>query len=231
MTDDRDANLAFEPGRCVNCGSTEITLNTPLYCSPRCRQSAELVRYVRRHRKNGTDANPDVVEVIRTRMAMVLGGGYPEQQRRVPERIRQLVFKRAGGRCRECGRFLVFDQYPEDPDSVATMQHVSGSSNDPDNLRAFCRRCNLSHAQSRFVPVEPGSAEAEYAMELRIRWTSETPLCICDDDTRWNDIWRDLTKEAKEVLQIDAEVVESGDDRDLPGFMGWTEQGTPIQEL
>ena len=57
------------------------------------------------------------------------------------------------------------------------------------------------------------------------------PLRICDDDTQWNDIWRDLTKEAKDVIQLEGEKAESSDDRDLPGFMGWTEQGTPIQEF
>ena len=231
MTGDRDTKLEFEPGRCVNCGGTGVTLNTPLYCSPRCRQSAELVRYVRGCRKDGRDSNPDVLEAIRTRMAMVLGGGYPQQERRVPPEIRRLVFERAGGRCQECGRVLVFDQSSEDPDSVATIQHVSGSSNDPDNLLAFCRRCNLSDAQARFVPVERGSPEAEYATELQIRWTSETPLRLCDDDTQWKDIWRDLTKEAKEVLEFEAEMVESGGDEDLPGFLGWTEQGTPIQDF
>ena len=137
MTGDLDTYGEFRPGHCVNCGSTGVTLNTPLYCSPRCRQSAELVRYVRARRKEGRDDETLVAEAIRTKMAMVLGGGYPEQQRRVPEEIRRLVFERAGGRCQECERVLVFGQSSEDPDSMATIQQISGNSNDPDDLRAF----------------------------------------------------------------------------------------------
>lgn len=222
---------AFEPGRCVNCGGADVTLKAPLYCSQRCRQSAELVRYVRACRRDGRDRNPDVIEAIQTRMAMVLGGGYPEQERRVPPEIRRLVFDRAQGQCQECGRAMIFEPSSDDPDSVATIQHVSGNSNDPDNLLAFCRRCNLADAKSRFVRVKPGSAEAEYAMELRLRWSSETPLRICDSDTNWKDIWRELSQQAKEVLEFETELAEAASDEDLPGFIGWTEQGTPIQDF
>jgi len=30
-------------GTCANCDSREVTLKTPLFCSARCRQAAELV--------------------------------------------------------------------------------------------------------------------------------------------------------------------------------------------
>ena len=48
--------------------------------------------------------------------------------------------------------------------------------------------------------------------------------------TALKDIWRDLTREAKEVLQVYEEQAESASDEDLPGFQAWTDQGTPIQE-
>ena len=88
----------------------------------------------------------------------------------------------------------------------------------------------MSDAQSRFIPVDPGSPEAEYATELRIRWMSETPLRLCDDDQQWNDIWRKLTANAKEIVRMNDEREESAGDEDLPGFQGWTDQGTPIHE-
>ena len=206
-------------------------MSTPLYCSPRCRQSAELVRYVRARRKEGRESEPDIAEAIRTKLAMVLGGGYPERERYVSEKTRKLVFQRARGRCQQCGRLLVFDSTSEDRDSIATIQHASGNSNDPRRLLAFCRRCNLDDARSRFVPVEPDSREAEYAMELRHRWSSPTPIRICDDDARWNQIWRDLAKRAKETIQLEVEKEGSYGDVDLPGFQGWTDQGTPIQDV
>jgi hypothetical protein len=164
-------------------------------------------------------------------MAMVLGGGYPEQQRRVSADVRKLVFDQAGGLCEECGRALDFDRSSGDPTAIATIQHVHGSSNDPSNLKAFCGRCNVSDAQSRFVPIEPGSADAEYAAQLRNRWMSESPFRLCDDDQQWKDIWRRLTAEAKEVVRVREEQAESAGDEDLPGFRGQTDQGTPIQEF
>ncbi len=164
-------------------------------------------------------------------MAMVLGGGYPEQQRRASANVRKLVFDRAGGLCEECGRALDFDGSSGDPVSTATIQHVHGNSNDPSNLKAFCQRCNVSDAQSRFVAVEPESPEAEYAADLRSRWMSEKPMRLCDDEQHWKDIWRKLTVEAKEVVRTHDERAESAGDEDLPSFQGWTVQGTPIQEF
>jgi len=69
-----------------------------------------------------------------------------------------------------------------DPDAVATIQHVHGNSNELSNLKAFCNRCNLADVQSRFVPIEPGSAPAALAFELRARCSSPEPLRLCDDD-------------------------------------------------
>ena len=48
------------------------------------------------------------------------------------------------GSCETCGRPLDFDRSTGDPDAIPTIQHVDGSSNDPSNLKAFCRRCNMA---------------------------------------------------------------------------------------
>ena len=71
----------YRIGGCANCDSPEITLQTPLFCSQQCRKAAELVRYVRGCRRDGRDQLADVQEAMRMRLAMVLGGGYPERQR------------------------------------------------------------------------------------------------------------------------------------------------------
>ncbi len=187
---------------------------------------AELIRYVRRARTDGRDQRPDVQEAIRTRLAFVLASGYPEYDRRVPDTIRAEVFQRAGGRCEECGCVLDFDRSTGDPDAVATIQHVAGNSNDPAHLKAFCRRCNIGDAQSRFVPVQPGSPQAAILVEFRLRCDSPTPQRICDDEERWPTLWGSMKREALEALAED----DSYGDEDLPGFLGWTEQGTPIQD-
>ncbi|MDA8312281.1 MAG: hypothetical protein M0Z46_17075 [Actinomycetota bacterium] len=191
----------FVAGHCVNCDGTTVTVASPLYCSPGCRQAAELVRYVRSATADGRITQADVREAIQMRLAMVLGGGYPESERRVAAALRWAVFERAEGKCEECGRVLDFDGSSGDPDAVATIQHKAGNSNDMEDLAAFCRRCNTADAQAKFVPVQPGSPEALLAQELRVRWSAPSPLRVCDDHETWGSLWRGYTKESKDLLR------------------------------
>lgn len=187
-------------GACANCDSRDVTSQTPLFCSQGCRQAAELVRYVRACRRDGRAELPDVKDAIHTRLAMVLGGGYPERARQVPPEIRQIVFSRADGHCEHCGRSLDFDRSTGDPDAIPTIQHVFGNSNELSNLKAFCRRCNVDDAQERFVPVAPGSPQERLAAELAMRWSSPEPVRLCDDDQRWKGIWGGLSRSARELI-------------------------------
>ena len=141
-----------------------------------------------------------------------------------------VVLDRAKGKCENCGQKLTFDLAAGNSDDLATIQHSNGNSNELDDLQAYCRRCNLLDAQSRFTLVDFGSAEFDLAENLQNRWTSPTPLKICDDEEKWNDIWREVAKEAKEDLRNIAEALEGASDEDLPGFVGWTRNGTPIQD-
>jgi 5-methylcytosine-specific restriction endonuclease McrA len=193
--------LHYRIGTCANCDSPGITLQAPLFCSQRCRQAAELVRYVRGCRRDGRDQVADVQEAIRMRLAMVLGGGYPERERVVGAETRAEVFGRAGGRCEQCGRVLDFDRSTGDPDAIATIQHMRGDSNEIDNLQAFCRRCNIDDAQSRFVPLQAGSGAAKMATELEQGWSVAKPMRLCDDDLEWKTRWRGLTKTARDWLR------------------------------
>lgn len=227
----RRGRPVYVPGTCANCGSPDVTFVSPLYCGDQCKQAAGLVRYVRKCRTDGRDKRPDVQEAIRTKTAMVLGGGYPERERRVPAGVRALVFMRAAGLCEGCGRALDMDGSLGDPDARATIQHTNGDSNDLADLRAFCRRCNLADAQSRFVPVLPGTKEAALAAELRARWSAPTPLRACDDEVRWPKRWRAAQRRSREAIEMRDELDDAWGDEDLPGFEGWTEEGTPIQDI
>lgn len=93
--------MAYAPrylnGTCANCDSRDVTVESPLFCSPRCLQAAQLVRYVRACRRDGRDQRPDVREAINMKRAMILGGGYPEERRHVPPEIRAEVFRSSGG--------------------------------------------------------------------------------------------------------------------------------------
>jgi 5-methylcytosine-specific restriction endonuclease McrA len=193
-------------GACANCDSLSVTVQSPLFCSPRCRQAAQLVRYVRACRRDGRDQRLDVQEAIQMKKAMILGGGYPEQERQVPAETRAEVFRRAGGRCESCGRPLDFERSTGNQDAVPTIQHVQGNSSDLSNLKAFCWRCNLADAQTRLVPVEPGSLAAMIAADLAKRFSSPEPLRLCDDEQHWDSLWRELTRSARELTGANAHV-------------------------
>jgi 5-methylcytosine-specific restriction endonuclease McrA len=217
----------FLVGHCANCDSEEVNISSPLFCSSQCRDAAKLVRYVRAKRADGTYKRADIAEAIQMKLAMVLGGGYRERELTVSPEIRKSVLEEARGMCQQCGRRFNL----KDPDAVPTIQHLHGDSNDLSNLKAFCRRCNMSDAQSRFRVVVPGSPQAEMAADLRRRWSSPEPIRLCDDHLTWNARWRELRSHSKHVLMLAEDIMESADDTDLPGFIGWTEQGTPIQDI
>ena len=89
----------------------------------------------------------------------------------------------------------------------------------------------MADAQSRFVRIADGSPESRAIAEMKTRWESTVPLRPCDDDERWKDVWQKMAKEAKEELRHQTQVAESASDEDLPGFVGWTRHGTPIQDF
>lgn|GEM_PF-2189132 len=217
----------FVPGWCLNCDDAGVTIAKPLYCSEMCQQMAGTIRYVRACRRDGRIFRPDVKEAIQMRVAQTVAGGYPTKDRRIPDDLRRTVMEGANGQCQKCGR----DFDPDDADAIATIQHMDGSSSEPSNLQAWCRRCNMADAQSRFVRIADGSPESRAIAEMKTRWESTVPLRPCDDDERWKDVWQKMAKEAKEELRHQTQVAESASDEDLPGFVGWTRHGTPIQDF
>lgn len=196
-----DAAPRYIVGACANCESPAVTVKNPLWCSSACQQAAKLVRYVRARRAQGTHQRPDIVEAIEMKMAHVLAGGYPETERRVPAAIRAEVFRRAGGRCQNCGRPLALEFSTLDSGALFTVQHVAGDSNSISNLQAFCRRCNMADAKANFVRIHPSSLHAAQAAELEARWLSPEPLRLCDDHTQWASVWRHKKRAAREVVR------------------------------
>lgn len=220
----------YTPGLCANCDSLAVTARRPLYCSDRCQQAAELVRYARRCKRDGRLATDhEVRDAIQARLALIVGGGYRKREREVPEEVRAEVFRRSGGLCQNCG--VALDFAARHGGTAATIQHIDGDSNDLSNLKAFCWACNTSDALSKVDETAPGSPEEALAGELQARWTAREPLRICDDDQRWSSVWRDLARSTTQLIREQDSEYDSLSDEDLPGFMGWTEQGTPIQEF
>jgi endogenous inhibitor of DNA gyrase (YacG/DUF329 family) len=180
---------------CLNCDRVFTAAGSRaasyLFCSESCKQVAKNVRWARRRLADGTIDRPDIAEALRTRIAFMLSGGYPERARRVPPATRQQVIARSGGKCENCGQ--PFLSGPDAGDRRLTIQHVRGSSNDLANLRAFCSRCNTLDMQSRQRPVtDPAKLKQARAFERRYR--SKRPTRACDDERHWRSVWRIIGK-------------------------------------
>ncbi len=173
-------------GVCLNCYSALTPSQGrkgKVYCSEKCNQIAGTVRYGRKALKDGRWNNPDVQEAIKMRIGHILAGGYPEEARRVPPEMRAFIFARDKHTCVLCGA-------PAD-----TIDHINGSANTPDNLRALCRSCNMGRV--KFVPASP--SEAEEARAILSRMMAESPLQLCDDEEAWdNGVWREIAARNRE---------------------------------
>jgi hypothetical protein len=176
--------LARRPFHCPNCSVTFEDVSSP-FCSPLCRDEAKCVRYWRRCRADGRDEDPKVKEAITIKLALILGGGY---DRRLPERVRWIVIDRDDGRCQICGG----------PGNE--IDHISGSSNDPANLRVLCDDCHNKKTVAGFRKITKESDPEEWAKwkGLEKRALAPKPLLLCDDEL-WESIWKDLMRERRDA--------------------------------
>ena len=181
----------YQLGICQNCGQTlskEELLAGKYFCSDKCLQIARLVRYQRNRIKDGTYHNLDIQEAIEIRLQMVLQDGYPASERRVSPEMRAFIRARDKDTCQLCNRHL------DEPE--IQIDHISGSSNTPDNLRVLCRRCNLDRVWSG--PTRPMTKE-EMALvqEIRSRAFAKEPVKLCDNEILWNQLYRKIASENK----------------------------------
>jgi 5-methylcytosine-specific restriction endonuclease McrA len=157
--------------------------NPTLFCGEFCTQVASFVRYARRVVRDPVrSADPDVKEAIRTRMAILIGGGYPERARRLTKEQRAAIIDRDDGKCVRCGE-------PADE-----IDHIAGSSCEPSNLQLLCDRCHNAKTQQAFIPATP--QQSSWAKELwDTRIFVDQPVRLCDDDQHWDSVWRRLKSE------------------------------------
>ena len=159
-----------------------------LYCSEKCNQTAATVRYGRATLRDGRYASdPDVRLAIKTRIANILSGGYPEKARRLSKREREVIFTRDGGRCQICGA------------PATEIDHKAGSSSDASNLQALCASCNLAKAKENSRLPTPEKAAKGDAIWARI--TAERPTRLCDDETVWNEIQMEISSEQRKFAR------------------------------
>lgn len=183
--DERDAVETV--ATCYNCDAPltlQQAMEGKLFCSEKCQQTAETVRYARRTLRDGRyQRDPLVRQAIHTRITLILGGGYPKKARALTDAQREAIFLRDGGRCRLCGA------------PATDIDHIKGSSPDPQNLQALCKPCNMAKAEANFRPATPEEAMVGKAIWHRIK--VEQPSRLCDDEQKWNKVWRELASKQR----------------------------------
>lgn len=159
---------------CVNC-KKKID-NAALYCGDYCQQLAGIIRYIRKAVAEDRIQKKDIQEGIGITLLMLSGGGYPRKQRALSKEVRQTILKRDAHTCQNCG---------EPADQV---DHISGNSDKPSNLRALCADCNRGKAFDNARAAKPEEAQQIEKMysEMALRVAAQKPLHLCDDYKNWN---------------------------------------------
>jgi 5-methylcytosine-specific restriction endonuclease McrA len=178
----------FLDDQCANCDAVLESENQALFCGEFCTQMASFVRYARRVVRDPVrSADPEIKEAIQTRMAILIGGGYPERARRLSDKQRAAIIERDGGKCVHCGK------------PANEIDHIAGSSSDASNLQLLCDSCHNAKTRRAFVPATP--AQSAWAKELwDTRIFVDPPVRLCDDDLNWNSAWRTLKSERHQRL-------------------------------
>ena len=192
--------LAFLDDHCANCLEPLPEGEDGLFCSSWCQEAAKHVRYFRRVFRDGRIQDPDVQEAVRVRLAFLPAGGYEALGRNLSPQTRDAVKQRANGLCQKCGA------------PGADIDHIAGSSADPDNLQLLCKQCHTSKTAESLVLASP---------EIRVlidqlmfdRVMPETPRLLADDPSAWESTWRRLKFARRERLldelaDLDVEIWE-----------------------
>lgn len=179
----------WAPGRCANCeADLVVTPSISLLCGDYCKEWAKHVRYFRSAEADGRAfTDPLVAEAMRTRLAHLVAGGYPDRDRRLPDQIRREVLARNGGLCVACG---------ERP--AAEVDHIDGSSPDPANLQGLCHSCHQAKTESHFVLMDDQDRAVRDAFLDHVR---ESEPVMLAHDACWAEEWRQLHRQNLDLAQ------------------------------
>lgn len=169
---------------CLNCDNLIDNPAWPyLYCSELCKQEAKYVRYHRACFLDGRAEREDVQLALQIRLAMILGGGYPDKERHLKRSLRAKIFDRDKGLCYICGK--VGNQIDH------TFEFPDRGINDPSNLRVICEKCHNIKTTANFVKITPEThpEKWEHAQKLKIRVFGPDVPKICDDELTWKENW------------------------------------------
>jgi 5-methylcytosine-specific restriction endonuclease McrA len=180
---------------CINCDGPIAAPKRPyLFCSERCRDTADYVRYHRRVLADGRIRREDVAEAVRIKKAFVLGGGYPAKDRALPGDQRAAIFARDQGPCYKCGG--------PGNEIDHTFEHRDRDLNDSSNLRVICSECHrrktIETALRPISEIEDPEVRKRleaFSEELDRRVHAKKPLLSCDCEKNWADRWRKIGEE------------------------------------
>jgi hypothetical protein len=205
----------FEPDHCANCMAQLTPQIERLFCSELCRQTADVIRYWRGISRDGRIEKPDVDTALKTRVAHLLAGGYPEQARRLSPATRTQVWERDQGLCRQCGGL------------GQEIDHIDGDSPMLSNLQLLCAPCHQRKTAAHMVPAS--TLHQRMIEKLwRERVAPNEPTLLCDDKDQWATVERQLRKQRRQRLL--EELAEYGYGRsDFPGY-SWAEMWDEVQD-
>jgi 5-methylcytosine-specific restriction endonuclease McrA len=185
---------------CCNCGAKLKNAAPPyLFCSAVCREEAKYVRYARSVHADGRVAQADVQEALEIKLAFILGGGYPERERRLPDKLRREIFARDTHTCRRCGQ------------PGTEIDHVNdvllGDINEPANLQVLCSTCHREKTLGSFERIERNDDPVRWKAlndkvhELSMRVHAPAATRPADDERTWNGHYRQVSKQRSALLK------------------------------
>lgn len=213
----------YNPNLCINCFEPIPADRSiaALTCCTACQQIAEGVRGLRRWVSNPDNTlNMDEIDQRQRFVCCAVSkDGYDKRARSIPPEMRAYVFQRAGYKCELCGR-----PHGNSLESMLTIQHMRGTSNDPADLKAYCRQCNTIEALRFVTPGQLASYNAEQLArlnlvevenpdalrephievlmrEIQLRVLAATPILACDDAESWKDRFRELQAKRRDHIR------------------------------
>lgn len=127
--------VAWKVGKCSNCldalDPDGVSGTAAAFCSPHCRKQAEGVRYLRAIIRDGRSADPMTAMVAYNNIVVFLALDLAYTRPRLGSGLRSDVLSRNDGLCVQCHLA-----------PATEVDHISGPSEDPANLRGLCRECH-----------------------------------------------------------------------------------------
>jgi hypothetical protein len=177
----------FIDDHCANCLMPLPDEIRGLFCSPQCMQTARAVRYMRSKIAASEMGRDDIRYAVKMKMAFLPSGGYHERDRSLSATVRNAVWLRDEGKCRECGGPGV------------EVDHIHDDASVLDNLQLLCLDCHHAKTEERLVPSDGATARFLGEPE-RIRVRPAVPARLWDDQNQWQVMWRELWRVRKERM-------------------------------